>query len=74
MQAREQLLGLTDRGTLAFNQAADVVIFDPQTITDRADYKNPAQLSVGIDSVLVNGKIAFNNKQSVSLNGQVIRR
>ena len=69
-----KLLGISDRGSLAANSKADIVIFDPQTVTDRADYKNPDLFSDGIDQVLVNGKLAFADKQSSNLNGQVIRR
>lgn len=68
------LLGLTDRGVLAKNNAADMVIFDPQTITDKADYKNPDLLSEGIDMVLVNGKFGYAPKQVLSTSGTVIKR
>jgi N-acyl-D-amino-acid deacylase len=69
-----KLLGLADRGTIAVNNAADFVIFDPHTVTDHADYKKPDLLSDGIDMVLVNGKIAYADKKVVSLNGSVVRR
>jgi N-acyl-D-amino-acid deacylase len=48
-------LGLRDRGTLSRGMFADVVVFDPATITDRATYERPHQLAVGVDVVLVNG-------------------
>src|SRR3989344_1857693 len=69
-----KLLGLTDRGVIAINKSADVVVFDPKTVTDLADYNNPNQQSLGIDFVVVNGKLAFANKQVLNFNGQVIRR
>jgi len=69
-----KLLGLSDRGTLTPKNAADVVVFDPQTVVDRADYQNPIQLSVGIDAVVVNGKVAFGANHIPNLNGQVIKR
>lgn len=69
-----KLLGFSDRGTLAVGHAADVVVFDPQTITDRADYQNPDTFSEGIDTVVVNGKVAYSEKQLDNLNGQVVRR
>ncbi len=48
-------LGLRDRGELREGAYADVMIFDPNTIMDRATYERPHQLSVGVRSVLVNG-------------------
>jgi N-acyl-D-amino-acid deacylase len=69
-----KLLGLNDRGVIAQNNAADIVIFDPYTIRDKADYDNPDSISEGIDAVLVNGREAYSNKQVVNLAGQVLRR
>jgi dihydroorotase/N-acyl-D-amino-acid deacylase len=48
-------LGLHDRGLLCAGQYADVVIFDPQTVGDRATFEDPHQLSVGVSDVWVNG-------------------
>jgi N-acyl-D-aspartate/D-glutamate deacylase len=48
-------LGLTDRGLLHAGMAADVVVFDPDKVGDRATYQNPHQLSTGIVHVWVNG-------------------
>jgi N-acyl-D-amino-acid deacylase len=49
-------LGLDHRGLLKPGMFADVVLFDPQTIADRATFENPHQLSVGVKDVFVNGK------------------
>jgi len=48
-------LGLDHRGFLKPGMFADVVIFDPATIADRATYENPHQYSVGVKDVFVNG-------------------
>jgi dihydroorotase/N-acyl-D-amino-acid deacylase len=48
-------LGITDRGLVKAGMFADLVVFDPATIIDRATYERPHQLSVGVHSVLVNG-------------------
>ncbi len=47
--------GLKDRGVLKEGSFADLVVFDPQAVTDRATYKEPHQYCVGIEHVLVNG-------------------
>ena len=48
-------LGLDHRGFLKQGMFADVVVFDPQTIADRATFESPHQLSVGVKDVFVNG-------------------
>jgi len=52
-------LGLKDRGNLATGQFADVVIFDPATIADKATYAEPQQFAVGVQHVLVNGQLVL---------------
>ncbi len=51
--------GLIDRGLLQPGYFADITIFDPATIADRATYTNPAQLSVGVKYVFVNGQLEY---------------
>jgi N-acyl-D-amino-acid deacylase len=68
-------LGLVDRGSIQKSYKADLVIFNPQTIRDRATYAEPLQYPVGIDTVLVNGEITLQDgKQSNKRSGVVIRR
>jgi N-acyl-D-amino-acid deacylase len=50
---------LVDRGYLAPGMAADVAVFDPATVIDRATYEDAGQLSEGIREVLVNGRPAL---------------
>jgi N-acyl-D-aspartate/D-glutamate deacylase len=48
-------LGQADRGVLAVGMLADVAVFDPETVADRATYTDPHQYAVGIEDLLVNG-------------------
>jgi len=50
-----QRMRLSDRGILKRGMWADIVVFNPATITDRATFENPNQFSTGMDYVLVNG-------------------
>ena len=48
-------LGQNDRGVIAEGMLADVAVFDPETVGDRATFTDPHQFSVGIGDLLVNG-------------------
>ncbi len=54
-------LHFTDRGTIKPGFAADLVIFDPATVADRATFTDPFQYPVGIDTVVVNGRVVLDN-------------
>ncbi len=69
-----KFLGLPDRGVIAARAWADVVIFDPNAVADKTDYRNPDFLPAGIDTVLVNGQVAFAGGVIRNLKGQVITR
>src|SRR5687768_16341037 len=56
-------LGLADRGRLAPGMAADVVVFDPATVADKATFAQPFQYPDGIRLVVVNGEIALRDGQ-----------
>ena len=51
--------GLKDRGIVKVGAHADLVVFDPARIIDRATYEKPLQQSLGIDYVLVNGTLSL---------------
>ncbi|WP_085507176.1 N-acyl-D-amino-acid deacylase family protein [Thalassobacillus devorans] len=73
--APAQLLRLKDRGLIREGYAADIVIFDPDTINDKATYESPLEEPVGIQHVLVNGAIAVRDGEYTGeTNGKVLRR
>jgi N-acyl-D-amino-acid deacylase len=49
--------GLRQRGLLREGYFADVVVFDPAAITDRATFASPHELSVGVSEVVINGQV-----------------
>lgn len=66
---------LSQRGLLKEGFFADVTIFDPATIIDKATYAEPAQLSQGVKYVLVNGQIEFEDgKLTGVMAGKALRR
>jgi N-acyl-D-amino-acid deacylase len=66
-------LGIKDRGRLREGQWADVTIFDPATVIDRATYENPHQYPVGIRYVIVNGVVTIDEGQHTgAMAGQVV--
>jgi N-acyl-D-amino-acid deacylase len=56
-------LKLADRGQLKREYAADVVVFDPNTVIDRATFAQPYQYPDGISVVIVNGQLALRDGQ-----------
>jgi dihydroorotase/N-acyl-D-amino-acid deacylase len=69
-----QRMRLTDRGVLKAGMWADVVIFDPATVRDRATFDDPNQLSEGMEYVLVNGvPVIDQGKMTGALPGRVLR-
>ncbi|HXS97735.1 MAG TPA: D-aminoacylase [Candidatus Limnocylindrales bacterium] len=69
-----QRLELWDRGLLRPGMKADIVVFDPAEIGDRATYEKPHQYSVGVRDVLVNGKLVLHDgKVTAERSGRVLR-
>ena len=72
--APAQKLRLRDRGLIKDGYRADLVIFDPQTILDKATYEQPHQYPEGISHVLVNGEIVVEHGvHSGKTPGRVLR-
>jgi N-acyl-D-amino-acid deacylase len=67
-------LSLKDRGRLRPGAFADVVVFDPNSIQDHATFQNSHQLSTGVSTVIVNGKLALKDgKATGAATGRVVR-
>lgn len=71
--------GLADRGIIREGAFADVVVFDPATIADRATYEQPQQACVGVEHVVINGRLAIQNGKATTdaaqpLTGRYLKR
>ncbi len=67
-------LGLSDRGFIREGMAADIVVFDPETVIDKATFMNPHQFPVGIHNVFVNGvEVILEGQQSEHLPGLILK-
>jgi dihydroorotase/N-acyl-D-amino-acid deacylase len=68
-------LKLKDRGYLTEGMKADIAIFDPATVADKADFENPRQMAVGFRHIVVNGEPVLLDGQVTSARpGKVLRR
>ena len=67
--------GFSDRGLVREGFAADLMIFDPAKVQDKATFAKPHQYTEGFDYVIVNGRIAVENGSALEvLAGRVLRR
>lgn len=70
-----QVYRIPDRGTLQVGKAADVVVFDLETLRDNATFTEPHQLSEGMVHVFVNGEAAIRDREFTGvLAGRVLRK
>lgn len=68
-------LGLTDRGRIAAGLTADLVLFDPATVADRATYADPRQQAAGIPWVFVSGRpVLADGMRTDETPGRALRR
>jgi len=69
-----QRVGLEDRGLLRPGMYADVVVFDPATVVDRATFELPQQYATGVKYVIVNGQLVIDDgKMTGALPGRALR-
>jgi len=70
-----QKLGLRDRGLIAEGMKADISIFHPDKVADKATYNDPHQYPEGIEYVLVNGKVVIKmGEHTGTLAGEALRK
>src|SRR5262249_16877955 len=67
-------LGLTDRGVLREGAWADVTVFDPAEVGERATYDDPHRYATGVSTVVVNGEVVIDGGDHTgALPGRVLR-
>ena len=68
-------VGVIKRGLIEPGYFADLVLFDPASVTDHASFETPQALSTGIHTVWVNGEIVFDSgKPTGRYSGRALRR
>jgi N-acyl-D-amino-acid deacylase len=69
-----KIMNLNNRGTLAQNMVADITIFDPEIVSDKATFENPHQYPHGIEFVIISGEIIIDHGvHSNNLAGKIIQ-
>ena len=67
--------GIKERGLIKENYYADIIIFDPDEIEDKGTYIDPKQYSVGMDTVIINGRVVMaEGKRLEVFPGRVLSR
>jgi dihydroorotase/N-acyl-D-amino-acid deacylase len=67
-------IGLADRGRIEAGAFADIAVIDPETVIDRATFRNPHQMSVGAEHVFVNGTaVLLNGEMTGNRPGRILR-
>jgi N-acyl-D-aspartate/D-glutamate deacylase len=67
-------LGILDRGLLRPGLYADLTLFDPERVADRATYEKPFQYSVGVEYLVVNGQVVLDRgKHAGARPGRALR-
>ena len=69
-----QKMGMRDRGMIRESMVADLVVFDPRTIADKATYNKPHQYPVGIPYVIVSGEVVVDDGEHTgAMPGKVLK-
>ena len=68
-------MGIRDRGLIEPGAYADLVLFDPATVTDKATFDTPRAAAVGVQTVWVNGQMVLDGgKTTGRFSGRALRR
>jgi len=62
-----QLLGLSKRGILKVNYQADIIVFDPDNYSAKADFSQWNEYSIGVEQVVVNGQLVIKNEKYLNI-------
>ena len=70
-----EVFGISGRGEVAVGNFADMVVFNPDTVIDKADFENPMEPAAGIDAVFVNGQAVYRDGASTGARpGKALKR
>ncbi len=70
-----QILGLSDRGVLARGNQADILVFTPEKVHNRATWTQPMLSPTGFDTIIVNGAVAYqSDRPDAHTHGHVLRK